>query len=124
MAAITIRNLSDDVVDALKERARRNARSMEAEVRETLTRLVADDGRSSGLEQMLERRYGARRWYTTTAEIEARLAANPPTEEELRVSREWLEEHNARPYDEDPFRDPWEHAEKLREERKRAQEGA
>jgi plasmid stability protein len=36
MATLTIRNLEDDVVTALKERARRNDRSLEAEVRELL----------------------------------------------------------------------------------------
>jgi plasmid stability protein len=36
MATLTIRNLGDDVVTALKERARRNDRSLEAEVRELL----------------------------------------------------------------------------------------
>jgi antitoxin FitA len=36
MATLTIRNLEDDVVRALKERARRNDRSLEAEVRELL----------------------------------------------------------------------------------------
>jgi len=36
MATLTIRNLDDDVVAALKERARRHCRSLEAEVRELL----------------------------------------------------------------------------------------
>ena len=36
MATLTIRNLEDEVVDALKARARRNKRSLEAEVRELL----------------------------------------------------------------------------------------
>jgi plasmid stability protein len=36
MATLTIRNLEDDVVTALKERASRNDRSLEAEVRELL----------------------------------------------------------------------------------------
>ena len=36
VATLTIRNLEDDVVDALKARARRNSRSLEAEVREVL----------------------------------------------------------------------------------------
>ena len=36
VATLTIRNLEDDVVDALRVRARRNHRSLEAEVRELL----------------------------------------------------------------------------------------
>lgn len=36
MATLTIRNLEDAVVTALKERARRNGRLLEAEVRELL----------------------------------------------------------------------------------------
>jgi plasmid stability protein len=36
MATLTIRNLEDEVVGALKERAKRNRRSLEAEVRELL----------------------------------------------------------------------------------------
>jgi antitoxin FitA len=36
VATLTVRNLEDGVVDALKARARRNNRSLEAEVRELL----------------------------------------------------------------------------------------
>ena len=43
MAAITIRNLPDDVVEALKQRAQKNSRSMEAEARDALTRLAASN---------------------------------------------------------------------------------
>ncbi|SJN20125.1 hypothetical protein FM104_02545 [Microbacterium esteraromaticum] len=116
MAAVTIRNLSDEVVDALKKRAKRNGRSMEAEIREALMRLAADNDSRSGLEERLDREHGRGRWYTTGAEINARIAANPRTEEDRRVAEEWLDEYNARPYDEEPFRDPWEHAERLRRE--------
>ncbi len=38
MANVTIRNLDDDVVARLKERAKANRRSLEAELREILTR--------------------------------------------------------------------------------------
>ena len=41
MATLTIRNLEDDVVGALKARARRNSRSLEAEVRELLRDAIA-----------------------------------------------------------------------------------
>jgi plasmid stability protein len=37
MANLTIRNIDDDVVFALKKRARRNHRSLEAELRDILT---------------------------------------------------------------------------------------
>ena len=37
MANLTIRNIDDDVVFALKKRARRNNRSLEAELRDMLT---------------------------------------------------------------------------------------
>jgi plasmid stability protein len=36
MVTLTLRNLEDEVVDALKARARRNSRSLEAEVRDLL----------------------------------------------------------------------------------------
>ncbi|MFE6734533.1 hypothetical protein [Microbacterium sp. NPDC057650] len=110
MAAITIRNLSDDVVDALKKRAKRNGRSMEAEAREALFRLIAEDNRS-GMENALAQDLTSRRWGRTGAEIRALLDANPRSEEQRRVAREWAAEIDARPYDEEPFRDPWEAAE-------------
>jgi plasmid stability protein len=37
MANVTVRNLDDVVVEALKERARANNRSLEGELRQTLT---------------------------------------------------------------------------------------
>ena len=41
MATLTIRKLDDDVVAALKLRAKRNRRSLDAEVRELLSEVVA-----------------------------------------------------------------------------------
>ena len=38
MASVTIRNLDDEVVARLKDRAKANKRSLEAELREILTR--------------------------------------------------------------------------------------
>ena len=38
MASVTIRNLEDEVVARLKDRAKANKRSLEAELREILTR--------------------------------------------------------------------------------------
>jgi plasmid stability protein len=54
VATLTIRNLEDDVVGALKERARRNHRSLEAEVREVL-RDAAVGGSPESLRDLAER---------------------------------------------------------------------
>ena len=54
MATLTIRNLEDEVVDALKARARRNSRSLEAEVRELL-RDVASSGSTATLRDLADR---------------------------------------------------------------------
>lgn len=48
MATLTIRNLPEDTKRALKERAARNDRSMEAEVREILQSVVASQGLNVG----------------------------------------------------------------------------
>lgn len=119
MAAITIRNLPDEVVEALKQRAKTNSRSMEAEVRDALSRLAAGEELRSGVEDRAERQERARRFSVPASEVMARIAANPPTDEERRVAKEWLEEHNTRPYD-DPseWDDPWERAEHRRGARK------
>lgn len=42
MATITVRNLPDEVIAALKERARRHHRSMEQEVRTILAEVLVD----------------------------------------------------------------------------------
>jgi plasmid stability protein len=47
VATLTIRNLENDVVDALKARARRNSRSLEAEVRELLRNAAVDSSPAS-----------------------------------------------------------------------------
>ena len=47
MATLTIRKLEDEVVDALKARARRNRRSLEAEVRVALRDLVSHGSATS-----------------------------------------------------------------------------
>ena len=54
MAMLTIRNLEDDVVGALKQRARRNHRSLEAEVRELL-RDAAIGGSPETLRELADR---------------------------------------------------------------------
>jgi plasmid stability protein len=54
MATLTVRNLEDEVVTALKERARRHHRSLEAEVRELL-RDAAVGGASASLRELADR---------------------------------------------------------------------
>lgn len=54
MATLTVRNLDDDIVTALKERARRHHRSLEAEVRELL-RDVAVGGSPGSLRDLADR---------------------------------------------------------------------
>ncbi|WEK61451.1 MAG: hypothetical protein P0Y60_01430 [Candidatus Microbacterium colombiense] len=104
MATVTIRNLSDEVVAALKARAKRNSRSMEAEVRELLLRSVNEDGPDSGLEASLARRLPERRWSVRGGEVMAWIEANPapPVDAEA-----WLADIRGDGDDED-FRNPWE----------------
>jgi plasmid stability protein len=47
VATLTIRNLEDDLVDALKARAKRNGRSLEAEIRELLRGAATGDSPQS-----------------------------------------------------------------------------
>ena len=46
MATITVRNIPDEVVGMIKDRARRNRRSMEQEVRAILSAVVRDRSRA------------------------------------------------------------------------------
>lgn len=46
MASLHVRNVSDDIVAKLKERAARNGRSAEAEHRKLLSEVLAGDGLS------------------------------------------------------------------------------
>jgi plasmid stability protein len=58
MAAVSIRDLDDDVKDRLRVRAARNGRSMEAEVRAILTAAVDESDSSRGLFTELLDRFG------------------------------------------------------------------
>ncbi len=101
MAAVTIRNLSDDVVDALKARARSRGRSMEGEARAILSEAV---GSESGLESAARERMPVRpqrRWITGQELMRAAEGMSPD-------STTWSDEHRNRPYDDDPLDDPWE----------------
>ncbi|MGF2949526.1 FitA-like ribbon-helix-helix domain-containing protein [Microbacterium alcoholitolerans] len=127
MATVTIRNLSDEVVAALKKRAKRNGRSMEAEIREALNRLAADDRQISGIEDALARQVLPARRSVPMREVMARAAANPRTPAQQRVAREWAAEvSESRRSDtsaDEEWLDPWERAEqqsdRLREEQQK-----
>ncbi len=54
MATLTIRNLDDEVVEKLKERARDNERSLEAELRALLTEMANRPSRKK-LREIAER---------------------------------------------------------------------
>jgi antitoxin FitA len=54
MASLTIRNLDEEVVERLKERAKTNKRSLEAELRDVLTN-VARQGNAFDLRAYAER---------------------------------------------------------------------
>ena len=58
MAAVSIRDLDDDVKDRLRVRAARNGRSMEAEIRAILTAAVNEPDSSQGLFAELLDRFG------------------------------------------------------------------
>lgn len=57
MAAISVRDLNEDVAARLKVRAARHGRSMEAEVRAILTESLADDDDRPNLGQMIRERF-------------------------------------------------------------------
>lgn len=59
MAALSIRDLDDDVKARLQVRAAEHGRSMEAEVRAILSEAVADRAVDVGLGQALLDRFGA-----------------------------------------------------------------
>ncbi|MFT4234510.1 MAG: Arc family DNA-binding protein [Microbacterium sp.] len=103
MAAVTIRNLPDDVVDRLKHRAKDNGRSMEAEARAILSDGVAGE---SAVEAVVRERVEPRskRWWITSEELMKAVEEMSPD------STSWAEEYRHRPYDEEPFVDPWERA--------------
>jgi len=58
LAALSIRNLDDEVKERLRVRAARHGRSMEAEVRAILTDAVAEPGESLDLFHTLMDRFG------------------------------------------------------------------
>ena len=59
MAALSIRDLGDDVRERLRVRAATHGRSMEAEIRAILTEAVSEPDHDAGLAQTLLTRFGA-----------------------------------------------------------------
>lgn len=57
MAAVSIRDLDDEVRERLRVRAARNGRSMEAEMRAILTEAVSPPADATGLAQALLARF-------------------------------------------------------------------
>ncbi|WP_329001912.1 plasmid stabilization protein [Kribbella sp. NBC_00709] len=57
MAAITVRNLDDDVKHRLRVRAAKHGRSMEAEVRAILVEVVAEDVVPKNILERLHERF-------------------------------------------------------------------
>jgi antitoxin FitA len=58
MAALSIRDLDDQVKDLLRVRAAQHGRSMEAEIRAILTRAVSEPAQAMGLGEALLSRFG------------------------------------------------------------------
>ncbi|MDP9027911.1 MAG: Arc family DNA-binding protein [Actinomycetota bacterium] len=59
MAAVSVRDLDDDVKERLRVRAARNGRSMEAEIRAILVTAAHEPASSTGLMSALVERFGA-----------------------------------------------------------------
>lgn len=59
MAALSVRDLDDEVRERLRARAAAHGRSMESEVRAILTEAVRDDDERRGLASALRERFGA-----------------------------------------------------------------
>jgi plasmid stability protein len=58
VAAVSIRDLDDEVKERLRVRAARNGRSMEAEIRAILAEAVSESNSSEGLFTALLERFG------------------------------------------------------------------
>lgn len=72
MAQMTVRNLDDKVYEALKARAKRNHRSLEAEVRAVLERAARDELREEFLRWTAELREEMRPHYRGDATADIR----------------------------------------------------
>ena len=74
MAAITIRNLDDEIKERLRIRAARHGRSMESEVRAILARAVNEPDSPHGLFAALIERFSA----MGGVELDLPLRSTPP----------------------------------------------
>ncbi|TDE96078.1 Arc family DNA-binding protein [Occultella glacieicola] len=78
MATVTIRNLDDEVVDALKRRASASGRSMESEARRILADAVGtDEAGAGGLGSRIRARFAG------TGELPTERAVDLPREVDL-----------------------------------------
>lgn len=66
MATVNVRRLDDEVVSKLKERAAANSRSLEAELRDILERVVAEDDEHTRKLAFLDHSEKLRARYPTT----------------------------------------------------------
>lgn len=72
MPQLTVRNLDDAIYEALKARAKRNHRSLEAEAREVLSRAARDEQREEFLRWAAELREEIRPHYRGDATADIR----------------------------------------------------
>jgi plasmid stability protein len=97
MGAITIRNLDDAVISAIKRRAAENGVSMEEEVRHLLAATYFDERQERGREwarQQLERlKRGELRATRGSSVEEIRAMRRERTEYLERMSKGWNERH-------------------------------
>jgi Antitoxin FitA-like, ribbon-helix-helix len=84
MAALTIRNVPDDVRDKLRARAEKNGRSMEAEVRAILAAACAEQPKTSALSlpDWVDQLYGGKKPKNVTDELIAERRREARREEE------------------------------------------
>ena len=85
MATLTIRNVSDDVRDQLQERAAKNGRSMEAEVRAILAAACTEQPKKMSLAEVqkwVDELYGNRKPTNVTDELIAERRREARREEE------------------------------------------
>jgi plasmid stability protein len=79
MAALSIRNLDDDVKRRLRVRAARHGRSMESEARAILSEAVREPDESDGLATAILDRFGA----IGGVELELPVRSTPPRAADL-----------------------------------------
>ena len=75
MPTLTIRNVPPEVVEALRELARRNGRSMEQQVRDLLAETVVDRAAAA---RLIEKAWTRQDRSTTAEEVEAWIRRSRP----------------------------------------------